>query len=314
MKKFVLASLAVGLLGWIVLSCLTTSQASVAVPPKPTAIKASETTAPKSDWEPAPADFAALEIVVDRPRPVLAPTLPVVSRPRFNYPRSYYSGSRYRHGILVREPAQDPTYSAVIKEIARRYHVPAGILYGIWKKESSWLKGGWANGYTWHYAPTLVRANGPCVRRYGYSKCKYHFDALRAICSQRRNGLPICDPNQVRVSFAGAMGPMQHMPGVLLWCRNGPCRWSRHAVDYDGDGTVDPHYLPEAMAMTALYLVNRFHGQTCGRFGRDYRHRWKCAVDLYFGISNAGYFSGGNGKSGVVRWWRRWCQFGHCDG
>lgn len=312
MRKLLLAAALVGLVGVVGLSRWCTSQESLAAIKKaaenrpPPALSAE----PESVWEPAPADWPSLTVSIEA-RPTRTQTLAPIPRPnpyrRFRYPKS-----RYRYGILVREPAQDPTYSAVIKHVAHRYRVPAGILYGIWKKESSWLKGGWANGGSWHYAPTLLRANGPCVRRYGYAKCKYHFDALRAICSQRRNGLPICDPNRVRVSYAGAMGPMQHMPGVLLWCRNGPCRWSRHAVDYDGDGTIDPHYLPEAMAMTALYLVNRFNGKTCGRFGRNIPRRWKCATDLYFGIGTAGYFSGGNGKSGVVRWWRRWCQFGHC--
>jgi hypothetical protein len=220
-----------------------------------------------------------------------------------------------RYNLLVKNPAKHPVYSAIIKEIAGKFQVPGGIINGIWKKESSYWIGRDSHrlGSTWVWAPDLIRPRGRCVRRYGYAKCKYHYDALRAICSQKRNGRPICNPNRTKVSYAGAMGPMQHMAGVMLWCKNGPCRWSSHAVDYDGDGVIDPHYLPEAMAMTAAYLVNRYRSEYCSKFGNNVNRRWECAVNLYFGLGQHHYFSGRSGQKGVVHYWRRWCRFGHCS-
>ncbi|MBN1585436.1 lytic murein transglycosylase [Candidatus Uhrbacteria bacterium] len=205
-------------------------------------------------------------------------------------------------------PADERYGPRMIKAIAAEFRVPAGALYGIWKKESNWLSGGWKPH--WIPAHTLTDPQGTCrshFRQNGEKKCRRHWQALQAICSQKRDGQPVCDPYRVRVSRAGAMGPTQHMPAVLLRCRNGHCRWADHAVDYDGDGTFDPHRLPEALAATARYLRIRYDGSTC-------RGDWGCAINLYYGHGQERYFYGHGRKKGVLHWWRDWCGQGNCTG
>ncbi len=71
--------------------------------------------------------------------------------------------------------------------------------------------------------------------------------------SELINALKIVDhgwstPQEMRGSWAGAMGHTQWMPEV----------WLNVGMDYDGDGKVSPFGKPDdALGSTARYLVNR---------------------------------------------------------
>ena len=210
-----------------------------------------------------------------------------------------------RRPKAVRQPATDSAYRSLIMTIAQKYKIPSGILYGVHTKESSRLDSNWESH--WHLANTLTKSDGPCIDRYGWTKCNQHWNALQAICSQKRHGRPICDPNQVRVSYAGAMGPTQHMPGILLRRDGNSYRWAAHATDYDGDGVIDPHHLPDALATTARY-IRIAYDKKCGQ------RSWQCATNKYFGANSTGYFEGVDSKKGVYYWWQKWCQYpGNCS-
>ena len=190
---------------------------------------------------------------------------------------------------------------ALIKAVAKDYGVPGGALYGIWSKESSRRLQGWGDSKGWLLAADMVKDGSTCVNEYGKAKCEKHWRALKAICGQtRRDGTKVCDPYEVRVSYALAMGPMQHMPGEIVeFDKSGQAQWGSRARDFDGDGVIDPHDLDDAMAMSAAFL-KKYHQQ----YGS-----WQKAVNRYYGSQTAGYMEGTTeGRKGVVDYWKIWCS------
>jgi hypothetical protein len=195
----------------------------------------------------------------------------------------------------------------IIASVSATYDVPAGLLYGVWRKESGGLRHGWGTSPSWHVPSELVAPGGRCVREYDQAKCDRHYRALQAICSQQRGGRPICDPRTMRTSYALAMGPMQLMPEtVLRTTADGTGTWTTFAVDYDGDGVVDPLSLPDAMAMSARFL-RHFYETKRGEMGE--LEAWQWAANRYYGSQSAGYFEGTTGgRLGIIDHWRQWCE------
>ncbi len=193
----------------------------------------------------------------------------------------------------------------LIVAVSSRYDVPAGAIYGIWMKESAGLRSGWGNGKGWVLAADMIVPGSECQSHYGLAKCQKLWRALEAICQQtRRDGTQVCQPGQVRTSYALAMGPMQHLPTLGARCgESGSCSWADHVVDYDGDGVFDPHSLPDAMASTAK-LIRRYFQE---------EGSWQRAINRYYGSQSEGYFEGTDFTAGVVDHWQRWCQVpGNC--
>jgi hypothetical protein len=192
----------------------------------------------------------------------------------------------------------------VLTAVSVTYQVPAGAIYGIWMKESTGLRKGWAGN--WTLASEQGKPGSYCYRKYGAEKCQKLWLATVAICSQRRgDGTGICNPYEVKGSYALALGPMQHLPTTLLSCYGGrDCRWAGHAVDFDGDGAFDPHALPDAMAATAK-LIRGYYDRTGS---------WIKAVNMYYGYNVRGYYEGHGWKAGVQDHWRKFCSIpGNCD-
>lgn len=193
----------------------------------------------------------------------------------------------------------------IIKSVSRDFDVPAGALYGIWMKESSGLRSGWGSSPGWLSAAEQSAPGSKCHGHYGSARCGRWWRALEVICNQRRpDGSAVCDPRQVRTSYALAMGPMQILPTHLADERpDGTFAWTGNVVDYDGDGVVDPHSLPDALAIAAK-LIRRFY---------DREQDWRRAVNRYYGSQTAGYFVGTDSSVGVAEHWERWCSVpGHC--
>jgi hypothetical protein len=205
---------------------------------------------------------------------------------------------------------QDP--NELIRAVSETYDVPAGILYGIWRKESDGLRSNWGTGNGWYRAPTLVAPGGRCIREYNADRCNRWWQGLQAVCNQRRNGAPICDPAQVYVSYAYAMGPMQVLPSVILDVHaDGTTSWTANAADFDRDGVVDPHSLPDAMAIGALEVRHRFDRAPANL---SVYEKWIWAANGYYGSQTAGYYEGTTaGRRGIQDHWRQWCEMsGDC--
>ncbi len=224
--------------------------------------------------------------------------------------------------LVSRQASSEPEVQdrfQILYAVAHFYHVPRGLLYGIWKKESDLLSRGWDP--SWDRASDLVRPNSACLARYGQAWCQKHWRALVSLCRQRyqrgpKRGQRICRASEVRTSYALAMGPMQHLPQELVVCQprpDGACLWqyTSAAVDFNGDGVADPHHLADAMAMTAVQL-------------RKYRQEfgsWGAAANRYCGgrpPTYHGYFEGrwewrGQQRSLFYRrgvrdlWHEEWC-------
>ncbi len=198
----------------------------------------------------------------------------------------------------------------LIRAVSETYDVPSGIIYGIWMKESNGLRSGYGTGAGWYRAPELVARGGRCLSEYNAERCDRWWRGLQAICSQRRNGAPICDPNEVRTSYAYAMGPMQVLPTVVIDV-DGSNGWTANAVDFDGDGVIDPHSLPDAMAIAALEVRHRFERAAPAANPYD---AWITAANGYYGSQTAGYYEGTTaGRRGIQDYWQRWCEMpGNC--
>lgn len=197
------------------------------------------------------------------------------------------------------DPAQ------LIVAVSREFDVPAGAVYGIWMKESSGMTSGWRDGGSWLLASSQLRSGSLCVRKYGRDRCEKLWASLNAVCHQRRrDGSRVCDPNEVRASYALALGPMQHLPTTLVVERgDGAHAWGGHVTDFDRDGVFDPFSLPDAMA-TAAKLVRRFY---------DEEGNWPRAINRYYGSQSAGYYEGTDDALGVMDHWKQWCSMpGHC--
>jgi|GEM_PF-5379049 len=198
----------------------------------------------------------------------------------------------------------------LIEQVADTYGVPAGALYGIWQAETAGLKSGWGKGRAWFRAYRLSYKNSVCVKEYGPDMCWRNWLALRSICEQRRtDGTQVCDPFKVRTAYALEMGPMQFLPTTLVkGAAEGKPQWSEYAVDYDRDGVIDPHSLPDAMASAAVYL-RTYYEKKAGKVSET--AAWRYAVIRYNGASE--YYSGVGKKIGVAGYWKRWCKKRGCQ-
>ena len=191
----------------------------------------------------------------------------------------------------------------LILNVSERFSVPPGILYGIWQKETRGLREGWGSGRGWFRSLRLSYKNGRCVKEYGSAMCWNNWLRLKAICGQRRaDGKRVCNPMKIRTAYAFEMGPFQFVPSTLLKRQDqGKLEWTRYATDYDGDGVIDPHSLPDAMASAAKYLRYKFD-QKAAKLGEQ--QAWRYAIIQYNG--SAAYYYGKRGDPGVLAYWQQW--------
>lgn len=134
-------------------------------------------------------------------------------------------------------------HRSLLKRIERRYGVGGEYVLALWAVESSF---GTNQGDT-----RLVDALATlaCHRRREYFGREL-IESLRILEESR------VDVDDLRGSWAGAMGQVQFMPSV----------YRRHAVDFDGDGFADiRNSLPDALASAASYLA---------ALGWNPRERW----------------------------------------
>jgi membrane-bound lytic murein transglycosylase B len=145
--------------------------------------------------------------------------------------------------------------AALFARIEKDFGVERGTLLALWGVESA-------------YGDPLVQQN----------HMRPVFPALAALAwnEPRRkayweaeliNALKIVDrgwstPEEMRGSWAGAMGHTQWMPEV----------WLNVGFDYDGDGKISPFGRPDdALGSTARYLVNRGHYHRGEHWGYEVR-------------------------------------------
>ncbi len=197
-----------------------------------------------------------------------------------------------------------------IVEIAKTYGVPEGALFGHWMMESRGLREGWKDDSNrWVLASSLAHPESECSTKQNPTICAERWKMLRALCNQQVDGRPMCDPKEVRTTYLMAMGPLQHMPNVVLRPRpEGGYVWASQAVDHDGDGYRNPFDPDDALAWTALE-IKKHHDRFAAK---GEANPWRAAVIRYSGHGNTPYYEGrvvdGKPKTGVRHYWTAWTE------
>jgi membrane-bound lytic murein transglycosylase B len=196
------------------------------------------------------------------------------SQPEFNEQLWQYLNRRVSDWRIVTGKERAKEHAALLARIERDYGVPPGIILGLWGVESTFGDPVVQRNHMRPVIPSLAALAWGEPRRRDYWE-KELINALRII--ERGWG----SPEEMRGSWAGAMGHTQWMPEV----------WLNVGLDYDGDGRVSPFGRPDdALASSARYLVQRgkyrrgehwgyevrFSGGTPGGSARTYE-AWRAA-------------------------------------
>jgi len=137
-------------------------------------------------------------------------------------------------------------YSALLARIERDFGVGRSVMLGLWGIESAYGDPVVQRKHMRPVIPALATLAWGEPRRRQYWEQEL-IDALRIV----ERGWST--PDEMRGSWAGAMGHTQWMPDV----------WLTIGLDYDGDGRVNPFGRPDdALGATARYL------QRLGRYRR----------------------------------------------
>lgn len=130
---------------------------------------------------------------------------------------------------------------AVFARIERDFGVERGTLLALWGVESAFGDPLVQKNHMRPVFPSLAALAWHEPRRRSYWETEL-INALRIVDKGWST------PEEMRGSWAGAMGHTQWMPEV----------WLHVGMDYDGDGRVSPFGKPDdALGSTARYLINR---------------------------------------------------------
>jgi len=163
------------------------------------------------------------------------------SQPEFNEELWQYINRRVSDWRIINGREALRKNEALFARIEHDYGVERGTLLALWGVESA-------------YGDPLVQQNHMRPVFPALAALAWNEPRRRAYWeSELINALRIVDrgwstPEEMRGSWAGAMGHTQWMPEV----------WLNVGIDYDQDGRVSPFGRPDdALGSTARYLVNR---------------------------------------------------------
>jgi lytic murein transglycosylase len=144
-------------------------------------------------------------------------------------------------------------YAALLSRIEQDIGVDRSVMLGIWGVESAYGDPDVQRNHMRPIFPALAALAWGEPRRRRY----WEQELLNALVIVERGW---STPEEMRGSWAGAMGHTQWMPEV----------WLNVGFDYDGDGRVSPFGSPDdALASTARYLVERGHYQRGEHWGYE---------------------------------------------
>lgn len=185
------------------------------------------------------------------------------SQPEFNEQLWQYLNRRVSDWRIQVGRVRAKEQASLFSRIERDYGVDRHHLIGLWGMESAF---GELVDNPRHMRPVFpalaALAWGEPRRRSYWEK-----ELLNALVIVERGWAA---PNEMIGSWAGAMGHTQWMPEV----------WLNVGIDYDKDGRISPFALPDALAGTARYLLER------GKYLRG--QPWGYEVRLPPGMKSAG--------------------------
>ena len=181
----------------------------------------------------------------------ISPVIRVVeldrSQPEFTQTFWDYLNRRVTETHVKRGRELLDTHRDLLEGIYAQYGIPPRYIIAFWGLETNY--GGYMGSFQAIDALVTLAYN---PRRATFFRAEL-INALRIIDQGH------ITPNQMKSSWAGAMGHMQFMPSTFM----------RHAVDYTGDGRKDIwNSLPDAFASGAGYLSD-IGWQKGERWGRE---------------------------------------------
>lgn len=150
----------------------------------------------------------------------------------FGSPGRYFNEKSMRNlaAIGAREMAR---YASTFEQIERNTGVDQEVLAAIWGRETAFSR-----AKIPHDAMSVLATQAYLGRRPDF----FRPEVLAILQIAERGVVPM---NQLKASWAGAMGHMQMLPGLYV----------KHATDGDGDGKADIwNSLPDAVATSAAFL------------------------------------------------------------
>jgi lytic murein transglycosylase len=177
------------------------------------------------------------------------------SQPEFNEQVWQYLNRRVSDWRITTGKEKAKEYAPLLARIEKDYGVDRSFILGLWGIESAYGDPDVQKNHMRPVFPALAALAWGEPRRRAYWE------------QELLNALVIVDrgwgtPEEMRGSWAGAMGHTQWMPEV----------WLNMGVDYDGDGRVSPFGKPDdALAGTAQYLVKRGKYRAGEQWGYEVR-------------------------------------------
>ena len=194
-------------------------------------------------------------------------------QPEFNEQLWQYLNRRVSDWRITTGKEKAKEYAPLLARIEKDYGVDRGIMLGLWGIESAFGDPDVQKNHMRPIIPALAALAWGEPRRRAY----WEQELLNALVIIERGW---STPEEMRGSWAGAMGHTQWMPEV----------WLNVGVDYDGDGRVSPFGKPDdGLAGTAQYLVKRGKYRAGEHWGYEVR-----------GVGRAG-----EGKSRTYDAWQR---------
>jgi membrane-bound lytic murein transglycosylase B len=179
--------------------------------------------------------------VMDHIQPDMTVFAQMKSQPEFTELTWQYINRRVSDWRITAGKEALRKHEALFARIEHDFGVERGTLLALWGVESAYGDPQVQQNHMRPVFPSLAALAWNEPRRRAYWQ------------SELINALKIVDrgwstPEQMRGSWAGAMGHTQWMPEV----------WLNVGMDYDGDGRVSPFGKPDdALGSTARFLVNR---------------------------------------------------------
>jgi lytic murein transglycosylase len=162
-------------------------------------------------------------------------------QPEFKEELWQYLNRRVSDWRITEGKQKAKEYAALFDRLEKDYGVERSTLLGLWGIESAFGDPLVQKAHMRPVIPALAALAWGEPRRRKY----WEQELLNALTIVEQGW---AQPEQMRGSWAGAMGHTQWMPEV----------WLNMGVDYDGDGRVLPFGKPDdALAGTAQYLVKR---------------------------------------------------------
>ena len=162
-------------------------------------------------------------------------------QPEFTEETWQYINRRVSDWRIIQGKVALKNNAALFNRIEKDFGVERGTLLALWGVESAYGDPLVQQNHMRPVFPSLAALAWNAPRRKAYWQ------------SELINALRIVDrgwstPEEMRGSWAGAMGHTQWMPEV----------WLNVGIDYDGDGRISPFGKPDdALGSTAKYLVER---------------------------------------------------------